>query len=176
MMIGVRGYYLDSMGAKKKNDRRIWDDAFLVVTPNGMMTWQGNVDPNGWRKGQGFGRGKGMASLNPGVWIYGTGPHKGKAAFRQCAKVTVTRDGSPPYPHTGYFGINIHPGGRNSTSSLGCQTIPADTWPSFKNFVYSALAEFKNPKRKNDWKSTVHSFPYILINETERREGNLVVG
>lgn len=138
LIVGVRGYYRDSMGAVGRNDRAIYDDALFVVADDAFVAFNGNTDPSGYRKGRGFGAGKGMASLNPGVWpVYRLGVHRagtkgGHEALRQDGgPVTVTRDGDPPYEAAGMFGINIHRGGWNSTSSEGCQTVPPDQWPSF---------------------------------------------
>jgi hypothetical protein len=52
---------------------------------------------------------------------------------------------------TGWFGINIHKGGYNSTSSLGCQTIYPTQWQSFINTVYDQLKRYKQTK-----------LPYVL--------------
>lgn len=174
-VVAIRGYYRDSMGAPGRNDRRIYDDAMFIVTPRGVMAYQANTDPNGYRKGSGFGRGKGMACLKPGIHLYGTGRHRGKLAFRQCEVFTVIRDGDPPYQHRGWHAINLHSGGVTSTSSLGCQTVPSTTWGEFRRLLYAQLEEFKNPLRNNDWKQRVRCFPYVLIDETDRRAGDLIV-
>lgn len=174
-LVAIRGYYLDSMGTKGRNDRRIYDDAIFVTSPRGLVSYQANTDPNGYRAGHGTGTAKGMAMLKEGIHLFGTGLHKGQLAFRQCEPFTVLRDGNPPYPHTGWHAINLHSGGRSSTSSLGCQTLPAATWPEFRRLVYAWLEEFKNPKRKNDRGELVRSFPYVLLAETDRRAGHLQV-
>ena len=174
-IVAIRGYYLDSMGVAGRNDRRIYDDAMFIVHPNGIERFQANTDPNGYRKGRGTGSSKGMAMLKPGIHRFGKGLHKGAQAFRQCERFTVIRDGDPPYPDTGWHAINLHSGGYTSTSSLGCQTVPKATWQRFKRTVYDLLDECQNPVRKNDWDERVRSFDYVLIEETERRKGNLVV-
>lgn len=162
VLIGIRGYYQDSMGKPNMNDRRMYDDAAVWVTPKGHMTFNFNTDPNGYRAGEGVGSKKGMASLKDGVWRYKMGTHYGSIphkAFRQAAPVMVMRDGkSGHYSDFGWFGINIHRGGKNSTSSLGCQTVPSDQWDSFKALGY---AELKGHNQSE--------FPYILIDEKERR-------
>jgi lysozyme len=174
-VVAIRGYYLDSMGKRGRNDRRIYDDAMFVVHPDGVERFQANTDPNGYRKGRGTGSRKGMAMLRPGIHRYGKGLHKGRQAFRQCERFTVIRDGAPPYEDLGYHAINLHSGGYTSTSSLGCQTIPKSTWQRFKRSVYDLLDEYKNPIRQNDWGQRVRSFDYVLIEETERRKGKLKV-
>lgn len=174
-VVAIRGYYLDSMGKKGKNDRRIYDDAQFICWPDGIAAFQANTDPNGYRKGKGTGKGKGMAMLKTGIHIYGKGAHRGRQSFRQCERFTVVRDGNPPYDHTGYFGINWHVGGSKSTSSLGCQTNPTSVFPTLKRLVYDLLDTYKNPTRKNDRGDRVKSFNYVLIDETERRKGNLIV-
>lgn len=164
-LVGVRGFYLEGMGDASKNDRRIYDDAFFLVTPNAFASFNGNVDPNGTRKGKGTGSKKGMANLKTGLWAYKPGKHRGYDAFVQAGKVTVIRDGiDGDYPDTGYFGINIHRGGISTTSSLGCQTIPPSQWDSFKGLFYGELARNKQKV-----------FSYILIDETKRRKGELNV-
>ena len=173
-VVAIRGYYLDSMGKPGNNDRQIYDDAMFIVTPSDILRFRANTDPNGYRKGHGTGSKKGMAMLKTGIHLYGTGKHKGRLAFRQCESFTVIRDGNPPYEDTGMHAINLHSGGYNSTSSLGCQTIPKSTWPDFQPRLYALLERYDNPLRKNDWGAIVPSFNYILIDEIERRKGNLV--
>lgn len=174
-VLAVRGYYLDSMGRPAQNDRMIYDDAMFIVWPDGYAAFQANTDPNGYRAGHGTGSEKGMAMLKPGIHLFGKGYHRDYPAFRQCEKFTVIRDGNPPYEDCGYHGINLHRGGINSTSSLGCQTVPASSWESFRTILYRLLDEYDNPAIPNDRGQIVDSFPYVLIDETERRAGNLIV-
>lgn len=174
-IVAIRGYYLNSMGRPGRNDRRIYDDAMFVCSPSGVIAFQANTDPNGYRKGYGYGSKKGMACLKKGIHRYAIGPHKGRAAFRQAEPFTVIRDGNPPYPHKGWHAINLHSGGWTSTSSLGCQTIPRAIWSTFRKLVYQLLEDHENPFRKNDWKQLRRSFDYVLIEEADRRDGNLVV-
>lgn len=151
VVVGIRGYYRDTMGAPGKNDRGIYDDGLFVVGPETFAAFNGNTDPSAYRKG--------VASLKNGVHPYRAGNHGvtrpggGYPAFRPATKdeeLPVTRDGDPK-PRPG-VAINIHRGGRNSTSSEGCQTIPPDQWDAF----YALTAkELKASKLK--------TFPYILI-------------
>lgn len=158
-VLAVRGYYLDSMGVKGKNDRGIFDDAAFTDSPTLFGSVNFNTDPTSYRKGRGTGSSKGMASLKTGVWDYKIGSHKGKSpAGNQAGPVTVIRDGiDGDYPDTGYFGINLHWGGAG-TSSLGCQTAPPAQWPSFINPL---VAELKRYGQK--------VFKYVLIDEAERQ-------
>ena len=174
IVVAIRGFNLD-MGRDNENDRRMYDDAHFIVTPRGMVSFRGNTDPNGYRKGSGFGKGKGMACLKEGVWFYGKGDHKGRPSFRQAVPFTVIRDGDPPYPHTGYFGINWHSGGYSSTSSLGCQTNKPDDFSKLRNYIYDAMEDFDNPKMYTDRGLYQRVVPYILIEEKQRRRGNLEV-
>lgn len=175
-VVAIRGYWLRMMGDPTQNDRGIWDDAHVVMWRDGYAAFQGNTDPSSYRKGQGTGEHKGMAVLKPGKWIFGTGLHKGTLAFRQCIPFTVIRDGDPPYEDTGFHAINWHSGGIASTSSAGCQTNPASIFQSeVRPLVYRLLERYGNPKRKNDRGQLVHSFYYILIEETQRRKGKLTV-
>jgi len=174
-VLAIRGYYLDTMGEPGENDRGIYDDAMAIWSPRGVLTFQANTDPSGYRKGRGTGDGKGMACLVPGIHRFGTGLHRGHPAFRQVEPFTVIRDGSPPYRDTGWFAIDLHSGGHGSTSSAGCQTVPASTWPGFQPLLYSLLREFDNPLQKNDRGELVHSFDYCLIEEEQRRATDLIV-
>ena len=148
VLFGCRGYFRDSMGAKGRNDRAIYDDGLFILSPTLFSSFNANTDPSIYRKGSGTGSSKGVASLKAGVWLYQKGLHRGYQAFTQANKVTVIRDGDPPYEDTGYFGINIHRGGTNSTSSLGCQTLIASQWYEFKNSMYLQLDRLKQKKFK----------------------------
>lgn len=161
VLIGIRGYFMDTMGVKGQNDRGIYDDCLVWRTPNGYTAFNGNTDPSaGYRKH--------LACLRKGIWYYKMGNHNSSGpkgsypAFRQAADVTVIRDGEGP--DTGQFGINIHEGNPNSTSSLGCQTIPPVQWKAFKEMGYLEL------KRNGQ-----AVFPYILVEEADRRKGVLNV-
>ena len=159
-LIGIRGYYLNSMGEINTNDRGIYDDAAAWITETGFITFNFNTDPSRFRAGEGFGDAKGMATLIPGVWYYERGIHKDYYAFTQAAKVMVSRDGYlQDYCEAGWFGINIHRGGYSTTSSLGCQTVPPDQWQTFRDFGFNELRRYATRR-----------FPYILINEEDRRK------
>ena len=135
VLIGKRGWYSEG-----DNERGIYDDAIFFHSPSGVMVFNANTDPT--RYGFNSSVGKGMASLKPGVWRYKVGQHKEiRPALVQAAPVTVKRDGGKE--ETGYFGINIHPGSYNSTSSEGCQTIWPDQWQSFINLVVGELKRYQ---------------------------------
>lgn len=146
-VLGIRGYYKTTMGNPVKNDRGIYDDALFIISPDIFAAFNGNTDPSAFKPG--------IANLKLGVWRYKPGKHKinsplGYPAFVQADQVTVLRDGQGE--DTGFFGINIHKGGFNSTSSLGCQTIYPEQWESFRATLYDQL------KRYNQ-----KDFPYVLI-------------
>lgn len=139
-LVGIRGYYRDTMGAVGKQDRGIYDDAIILVSPNVHAAFNANVDPAAY--GRNPRNNKGYASLKPGVWRYKLGKHGIRSgnpykALVQGAAVTVSRDGQDD--ETGWFGINIHRGGRRSTDSEGCQTIPPAQWPAFIALVETEM-------------------------------------
>ena len=151
ILIGVRGYYRDSMGVAGKNDRGIYDDAIFVVAPDCFASFNANTDPSVIRQG--------IATLVPGVHLYRPGNHGisrpggGYPAFRPATKneeLPVTRDGvAVPWPGVA---INIHRGGNTTTSSEGCQTVPPKQWDAFHALL---TKELKAAGQK--------TFPYILL-------------
>lgn len=146
-VLGIRGYYKKTMGNPVKNDRGIYDDALFTLSPDIFSAYNANTDPSITREG--------IATLKLGLWRYKPGKHKinspqGYPAFVQARKVTVLRDGKDE--ETGYFGINIHRGGYNSTSSLGCQTIYPTQWDSFRSTLMDQLKRYKQKE-----------FSYVLI-------------
>ncbi len=160
MVIGIRGYYMDTMGEPGANDRGLYDDAIILHSANVTANFNGNTDPSSFRRGRGTGEGKGMASLKPGFWpVYRFAQHRGKylALCQRAGEVTVIRDGSPSYEDTGEFGINIHRGAESTTSSLGCQTVPPDQWVAF---ISLAVSEAKRLFGSAWQESTI---PYLLI-------------
>lgn len=153
-VLGVRGYYRDTMGEPLTNDYGIFDDALFVFTPFGFTSWNGNTDPSriGWNPNAD----KFMARLKVGVWQMVKLIHRGKyPAFGQSGnEVTVDRvksDGTVAKSETGCFGINLHRGG-SGTSSEGCITVPREQWTSF----YDTLASGMDATGQK-------SFPFILI-------------
>jgi len=160
VVVGIRGHYKDELGAPGVNDRGIYDDALFIDAPGSYAAFNGNTDPSKVRVGVGTGAEKGMASLNAGIWyVHRFDLHNDNylALCQRLGQVTVTRDGTPPYPDTGMFGINIHRGGFNTTSSLGCQTIHPDQWPAFIELATDLAKRFHGAR----WKDVV--IPYALI-------------
>lgn len=153
VLVGIRGYYRDTMGKPGVNDRNLYDDAIFVVSPTAYTSYNANVDPSAYRAG--------IASLVVGVHWYKKGkhgisrkpPYVPYAALRPASpdeSVMVVRDGKTGL-HKG-IAINIHKGGVNGTSSLGCQTIPPDQWKSFISLVYSEMDRYKQSR-----------IPYVLV-------------
>ena len=135
-----------------KNKIGVFDDSFCWITPDLCEGFNGNCDPSTEQQGR--------ANLKAGLWRYQMGMHNGThlppyEAFRQAAPVTVMRwdekKGTASIPDTGMFGINIHHGG-SGTSSLGCQTVPMEQWPEFKNLGYKLLQ-----------KAGKKDFAYLLV-------------
>ena len=150
-LVGVRGYYLDTMGKAGVNDRGIYDDAIFVCSPNVFAAFNANTDPSVTRKN--------MAVLRAGRYLaHHFGLHRGKylALVQRAGAVTVDRDDAKS--ETGYFGINIHKGANSSTSSEGCQTIPPKQWDAFIKLVE---AEARRLYVQQWMRKTI---PYILLN------------
>lgn len=155
VLVGVRGYYRDTMGKPGQNDRGIYDDALFIVSPTHFTAWNANTDPSAFRPG--------IASLIPGVHRYRKGKHGisrpggGYPAFRPATEdeeLPVMRDGVVnPKPGVA---INIHRGARNSTSSEGCQTVPPSQWDRFYDALSSQLQQY-----------SMKDFPYLLITEDQ---------
>lgn len=161
-IVGIRGYFLRTMGDETKNDRGIYDDALIVVGPGIFLTYKANLDPSRGREGEGRGSKKGMATLKEGVWKFKLGIHgiskpknRQYPALVQAEKVTVMRDakksvkeayeyeGRLVYDDSGFFGINIHKGGFNTTSSEGCLTVYPTYWESYYATVEALVKDLK---------------------------------
>jgi hypothetical protein len=162
VIIGIRGYYLNTLGQPGMNDRGIYDDAIFIDTEQVTAAFNANTDPTGYRKGTGFGKTKGLATLKPGLCLaHKFGLHKGKylALVQRMQQVTVVRDGTPDYEDTGYFGINIHKGGLKSTNSEGCQTIHPTQWDSFITLAKDQAVRIYGVR----WNKV--NIPYLLIDK-----------
>ena len=145
-IVGCRGYYRKTAD---ENERGVYDDAIFLVTPDAFVAYNANVDPSIFRPR--------IATLQKGLWRYKVGIHglskpaaQQYTALVQAGEVTVSRDGTKP--ETGWFGINIHRGSNNGTSSLGCQTIPPAQWDSFISTVRSELKRWEQK-----------TIPYLLV-------------
>jgi hypothetical protein len=129
-VLGRRGYYRDTMGVVGTNDRGIYDDAMLVVSPTAYATFNANCDPSS--------SGGHLASLVAGVYRYKIGIHHPgtPGAYRclvQAGPVTVHRDNG--VTESGEFYIHVHRGGYSTTSSAGCQTVHPDQYDAFLALV-----------------------------------------
>lgn len=150
-ILAVRGYYRDTMGRPGVNDRGIYDDAIFVYAPFSFQSYNANTDPSRHYKHK-------VATLLPGVHMYRLGWHKkgqpgGHRALRPATpgeELPVRRDGvTDPWPGVA---INIHRGGRTTTSSEGCQTVPPHQYEEFYDHVERIMATH-----------SVKTIPYCLI-------------
>lgn len=140
-LLGIRGYYKQTMGNPIKNDRGIYDDAIFIISPDCYASFNANTDPSVTRTG--------VATLKANqVALYKIGLHNMKnpyEALRQYGRVTVIRDDKPgEFTDNAQqpFYIDIHKGGFNTTSSLGCQTITPTQWISFLELVKDQLKRY----------------------------------
>ena len=129
-MLGIRDYYLDSMGAPGKGDFDIYDGALAIVAPDKYVTFNFNTDPSAVWKMKG-GKRKYLARLTPGVYKFYRDYHgrtwkppkkkyKALRMYPEGVSVACTRGGKP----SKCGAINMHKGGK-STWSDGCQTLPS---------------------------------------------------
>lgn len=160
VIIGIRGYYLDSKGVKGKNDRGLFDDAILIYSEGTYATFNGNTDPSAQFK-------KGLGMLKSGFYpVYKFDTHRGvKAQYpaicQRLGEVTVMRDGGGEENGKGF---NIHSAGFNTTISEGCQTVYKGQWNEFYNSAKMEAIVLWGER----WdKETVG---YALIEETQRRK------
>lgn len=149
-LLGIRGYYFDTMGDANKNDRGIYDDAIFIISPQAYVSFNANTDPSIFRKG--------IATLKLGVHRFKKGKHGiskpggGYPALRPAnskEELPVTRDGTGDDMG---IAINIHKGSYKSTSSEGCQTIYPDQWSAFINLVYAEMDRYLQK-----------TIPYLLV-------------
>ena len=150
-LLAVRGYYSKTF-EPEGNNIGVYDDAIFLVSEYGHYPFNANTDPSTLKPR--------VARLKAGVWQYKIGTHNlSKAQHRQypalvqAAPVTVSRVGAGD--DTGWFGINIHKGSKNSTSSEGCQTIPPSQWGSFYEMVKMEMK-----------RAGVKTIPYVLVDKS----------
>ncbi len=152
VLIGIRGYYSETF-QPSGNQRSVYDDAIILLSPSVHATFNANTDPSVYKKG--------IAVLKTGVHRYRKGNHGiskpggGYPALRPAnakEELPVTRDGEGDSMG---IAINIHKGGYSTTSSLGCQTIYPPQWDGFINLVYSEMNLY-NQK----------TIPYLLVENT----------
>ncbi len=154
VILSLRGYYEDTMGKPGQNDVNLYDDAFCVITPDKFYTVNANTDPSKIDST--------IAQLIPGLHFFKKGKHGishadgGYPAFRP-----DTPDEGLPVMRGGKLSrgiaINMHKGGYNTTSSLGCQTAYPDQWLAYQRDVYALMDKYHQ-----------HRLPYFLIDVTKK--------
>jgi hypothetical protein len=172
VVIGVRGYFKDTLGKKGANDWNLYDDAFLVRAQGDLLaTFNANVDPSRQRANQ--------AQLVPGLYHFYRGQHKGRIrafrAYPEGVKLRCKRQQADGWEYDAYCQyINIHDGGLNDTWSLGCQTAPgakaASVWGNqfaeFRDLVYRLMDQHACPVGALN-SQPVKLLTYLLVDEAQ---------
>lgn len=140
-IVFIRGYYLDSMGVKGKDDANIYDDACFLVTPEKITSFNANTGPSFPEKG--------YAMLDLGSYDYYRSyhhiaePKKKYPAMRpypEGVQLKCTRNNLPSVCQA----TNLHKGGTNATSfdvvwSQGCLTIPQSQYDEWLMAAWKAI-------------------------------------
>ena len=134
LMVGIRGYYKNTLGKPFENDRNLYDDAMFVIARGGIVSFNCNVDPSKYRKG--------IASLATGIYKATKWRHKGKYPALQIVRDRVNRDDQTGTDE-GRHGINFHYGGDADTWSEGCQTFPRAQYWQFQGLIYELMDTYK---------------------------------
>ena len=174
---GNLAYNVNIVGVRNANGRaNKFDDFMAIIYRDSHKRW--SVDSYQITTDPGFYWMKkpmnvnGTAILCPGQYrgVYRIDKHRGKydALCQRGGAVTVWRDSNRDLKHdiddstkmTGYFGINLHKGGRNSSVvnkwSAGCQVFKNDgDFKLFMSTMYEARERFGN------------SFTYTLIDSAD---------
>lgn len=155
----VRGYRFKTMGNPERNDVGINDDMGVLLTPTHFVPINMNTDPSrlGWNSAVG----KPYGMLQPGVWWFYPGKHKGRGpAFRQADDAAVAK--MLGIPHEGRFKVmrmwgyndprnkiewghqqvNIHWQSMSSTSSWLCLTVPVDLSDEWLGLATSEMKKY----------------------------------
>jgi hypothetical protein len=168
-------YNLNIIGIRSKtHEPNKFDDRICVVCREEMgwvtRTWEATCDPGQYWLDNPM-RVEGTAILVPGQYrsVYKIGTHRTYTALTQRGgRVKVYRDGNkdeildrdPESITEGYYGINIHKAGKESTEinkwSAGCQVFANEK--DFEEFMSICMAA------KSLWGDT---FTYTLIDEPE---------
>lgn len=159
LVIGVRGYFLNSVGKKNANDTG-WDDG-IIVYENGTLikTFNGNTDPSKVNSD--------LAMLDTGVYQFAKGTHKNRIkafrAYPEGVRLKCKRQNrNGVWKESLCSAINFHDGGLSDTWSAGCQTIinqgKQKQFDEFRDLVYKLMT-----------KHTLKTFTYLLIEEKEMR-------
>lgn len=156
LLIGVRGYFLNTMGKAGVNDINIYDDAMLVYADGNLVkTFNANTDPSK--------SGAKLAKLDPGVYQFYKGRHKNRIdafrAYPEGVRLPCTRDGVKSLCSA----INIHDGGIGDTWSAGCQSLP-------NRGGYTQFTEFRDLVYNLMDKHGLKTVTYLLIEEKTMRD------
>lgn len=157
MLVFVRGYYLDTMGQRGKNDINLYDDAAFILSPTLFESFNANTDPA-------F-AGRKLAMLNLGKYQFYKGKHRGQynalRAYPEGVKLPCTRDGVASICSA----INIHKGGSVNgkdgvTWSAGCLTIPWLQYTEWIERVYDQMTRYGQK-----------TIPVVLVENRQTKSG-----
>ena len=144
-LIAFRGYYSRTF-PPVGNNIGVYDDALIMISPDYYNTYNFNVDPSSEKTGR-------ANVVSNQIIEFEIGIHnRSKAKSRQYKALIQDEATFKIYRYnqgTKYedsIGINLHKGGYNTTSSLGCLTVYPDQWDSFIKDVEQQMNRYKQKK------------------------------